>query len=76
MTDEQWVLIAPLITAWKLERVARSATGDPGACDLREVVNAMFYQNRTGCHWELLSARPAGLVGGGLLLHPVAQGRS
>ncbi len=43
-----------MITAWKEERVARSATGDPGACDLREVVNAIFYQNRTGCQWRYL----------------------
>ncbi|WP_327084849.1 transposase [Streptomyces viridochromogenes] len=28
---------------------ARSATGGPGACDLRKIVNAIFYQNRTGC---------------------------
>jgi transposase len=34
--------------------VARSATGDPGSCDLREVVNALFYQNRTGCQWRYL----------------------
>jgi transposase len=42
-------LIEPMITAWKQDRVARSATGDPGSCDLKEVVNAIFYQNRTGC---------------------------
>jgi transposase len=34
--------------------VARSATGDPGSCDLREVVNALLYQNRTGRQWRLL----------------------
>ncbi|CAL9627121.1 hypothetical protein SUDANB15_05962 [Streptomyces sp. enrichment culture] len=52
--DEQWALTEPMITAWKQERVARSATGDPGSCDLREVVNAIFYQNRTGCRWRYL----------------------
>ncbi len=31
LSDEQWALIEPMITAWKQERVARSATGDPGA---------------------------------------------
>nr|WP_241672355.1 transposase [Streptomyces sp. IB2014 016-6] len=46
--------VEPLVTAWKQERVARSATGDPGSCDLREVVNALLYQNRTGCQWRLL----------------------
>lgn len=54
LSDEQWALIEPMITAWKQDRVARSATGDPGSCDLREVVNAIFYQNRTGCQWRLL----------------------
>jgi transposase len=39
---------------WKQDRVARSATGDPGSCDLRDVVNALLYQNRTGCQWRLL----------------------
>ncbi|MFF3851006.1 transposase [Streptomyces sp. NPDC002328] len=52
--NRQWALIEPLVTAWKQERVARSATGDPGSCDLREVVNALLYQNRTGCQWRLL----------------------
>lgn len=54
LTDDQWALIEPVVMAWKLERVARSATGDPGSCDLREVVNALFYQNRTGCQWRYL----------------------
>lgn len=54
LSDEQWSLIEPMITAWKQDRVARSATGDPGSCDLREVVNAIFYQNRTGCQWRYL----------------------
>ncbi len=54
LSDDQWALIEPMVTEWKQERVARSATGDPGSCDLREVVNAMFYQNRTGCQWRLL----------------------
>ncbi|WTH12120.1 transposase [Streptomyces sp. NBC_01578] len=54
LADEQWALIEPVITAWKQERVARSATGDPGGCDLRDVVNAIFYQNRTVCQWRYL----------------------
>lgn len=54
VTDEQWELLRPMIESWKQGRVARSATGDPGSCDLREVVNAIFYQNRTGCQWRYL----------------------
>ncbi|CAL9331124.1 IS5 family transposase ISSco3 [Streptomyces sp. enrichment culture] len=34
--------------------MSRSATGGPGSYDLREVVNAIFYQNRTGCQWRYL----------------------
>ena len=35
---------------------AGGAVGDggPGSYDLREIVNALIYQNRTGCHWRLL----------------------
>jgi len=43
-----------MITACKRDRVARPATGDPGSCDLGEVVNAIFYQNRTGSQWRYL----------------------
>ncbi|MFE2866016.1 IS5 family transposase [Embleya sp. NPDC059259] len=53
LSDQQWALIEPPATAWKQERVARSATGDPGSCDLREVVNALLHHNRTGCRWRL-----------------------
>ncbi|ADI04568.1 transposase [Streptomyces bingchenggensis BCW-1] len=76
LSDEQWALIEPMITAWKQGRVARSATGDAGSCDLREVVNAIFYQNRTGCQWRYLPHDLPGLVGGVLLLRPVARGRA
>ncbi|GAA0659667.1 hypothetical protein GCM10010193_08230 [Kitasatospora atroaurantiaca] len=54
VTDGRWELVRPMIESWKQERVARSATGAPGSCDLREVVNAIFYQNRTGCQWRYL----------------------
>nr|WP_241003082.1 transposase [Streptomyces sp. CB01881] len=52
LSDERWALIEPMITAWKQDRVSRLATGDPGSCDLREIVNAIFHQNRTGCQWR------------------------
>ncbi|MER7922300.1 transposase [Streptomyces sp. NPDC096057] len=54
MSDEQWALVEPMITAWKQDRVSRSETGKPGTCGLREVVNAVFYQNRG--LWVALSA--------------------
>jgi len=47
LTDAQWELIRPLV-----ERERRM--GRPTSTDLREVVNALLYLNRTGCPWRLL----------------------
>jgi len=46
LTDEQWELIEPLIPT--------SSKGRPRKVDLREVVNAIFYQARSGCQWDML----------------------
>jgi putative transposase len=46
VTDEQYVLIEPFLPRPK-------RTGRPPA-DLRRVVNAILYLNRTGCQWRLL----------------------
>jgi transposase len=54
VTDEQWALIGPFLQAWKARRVAVSVSGREGDYDLREIVNAIFYQNRTGCQWAYL----------------------
>jgi transposase len=29
-------------------------SGHEGRYDLREIINALFYQNRTSCQWKLL----------------------
>lgn len=47
LTDEQWQVLQPLLPAAKLG-------GRPRIVDMREVVNTLFYQNRTGCQWDLL----------------------
>jgi putative transposase len=47
LTDEQWQILQPLLPAAK-------PGGRPRTIDLREVVNTLFYQNRTGCQWDLL----------------------
>jgi putative transposase len=47
LTDEQWALIEPLLPPAK-------PGGRPRTVDLREVVNALFYQARTGCQWDFL----------------------
>jgi putative transposase len=46
LSDDQWALLAPLLPRPK-------PTGRPRA-DLRQVCNAIFYLNRTGCQWRLL----------------------
>ena len=47
ISDEAWAEIEP-----HLSRKAR--TGRPRTVDLRRVLNAIRYKNRTGCHWHLL----------------------
>jgi transposase len=45
-------LIEPVITAWKGRH--RSVSGHQGAYAMREIVNAILYQGRTGCQWAYL----------------------
>jgi putative transposase len=47
LTDEQWEVIEPLLPAAK-------PGGRPRTVDLREVVNTLFYQDRTGVQWDYL----------------------
>jgi putative transposase len=46
LSDEQWAIIEPLIP---VNRVGR-----PREVDMREVVNTIFYLNRSGCQWDML----------------------
>lgn len=46
-TDAEWVLLEPL-----LRRSGKM--GRPVKLDLRQIVNALFYWERTGCHWRLI----------------------
>jgi transposase len=52
LSDQQWSLIEPVIRAWKDRH--RSVSGHQGAYAMREVVNAILYQGRTGCQWTYL----------------------
>lgn len=52
LSDEQWSLIEPVITAWKDRH--RSVSGHQGAYAMREIVNSILYQGRTGCQWAYL----------------------
>jgi len=47
LTDDQWAMIEPLLPAAK-------PGGRPRTTDLRDVVNTLLYQNRTGCQYDLL----------------------
>ncbi|MEU2133555.1 IS5 family transposase [Streptomyces sp. NPDC018352] len=52
LTDEQWALIEAVLTAWKNRH--RSVSGHQGRYSMREIVNSILYQSRTGCQWALL----------------------
>jgi transposase len=52
LSDARWVLIEPMLSAW---RAGRAGLGiSPRQHDLREIVNAILYVNRTGIPWEYL----------------------
>ncbi|WP_329461023.1 IS5 family transposase [Streptomyces sp. NBC_01431] len=61
-SDEQWALVEPVVTAWKATHP--SVSGHQGRYEMREIVNAILYQNRGGCQWDLLphDLPPAGAV--------------
>ncbi|SRR5579872_128596 len=47
VTDDQWSVLEPLLPAAK-------PGGRPRKTDLRAVVNALLYLNRSGCQWRML----------------------
>jgi putative transposase len=47
VTDEQWELIELVIPAAK-------PGGRPRGVEMREVINALLYLNRSGCQWDML----------------------
>jgi putative transposase len=46
LSDAQWEIIQPLIPVYR--------RGRPREVNMREVLNTIFYQAKTGCQWELL----------------------
>jgi putative transposase len=50
LTDEQWELIEPLIPKQRRSKKG----GRPRTVDMREVLNTIFYQCRSGCQWDML----------------------
>jgi putative transposase len=47
LSDSEWAQLEPLLPPAKLG-------GRPRTTDLREVLNALFYVDRTGCQWRAL----------------------
>jgi putative transposase len=47
LVDEEWLLIAPLVAQ-------AAGPGRPRTVDIREIVNAILYLNKTGCQWDML----------------------
>src|SRR5664280_1582541 len=54
LSDARWASIEPILTAWRAERAAAGLGLSEPVHDLRELVNAILYVNRTGCAWHLL----------------------
>lgn len=54
LSDAQWALIEPTLTAWRAPRLERKVSDNQPVHELREIVNAILYINRTGCAWEYL----------------------
>ncbi len=48
LTDEQWAIVEPLIPPAKQS----PRGGHPRKVDMREVLNTIFYLNRSGCQWD------------------------
>ena len=47
LSDEEWGIIRPLLPAPK-------GFGHPREVELRKVLNAIFYVQRSGCQWKML----------------------
>jgi transposase len=54
LSDARWALIAPRLTAWRQARTDAGVGGRTASHDLREIVNAILYVNRTGIAWRYL----------------------
>ena len=52
LSDVRWALIGPVVRAWKEQHP--SVSGHQGGYDMREIINAILYQSKTGCQWDYL----------------------
>ena len=49
LIDEEWEILQPVF-----DELEPYTTGRPWTTDLREILNAIFYLNKTGCPWRYL----------------------
>ncbi|MFH9826364.1 IS5 family transposase [Streptomyces bobili] len=55
MSDARWELVEPVLAAWRAERSRHALDiGRPPEHDLREILNAILYVDRTGVLWRYL----------------------
>ncbi|MFK8843672.1 IS5 family transposase [Streptomyces sp. Ac-502] len=55
LSDARWALVEPVLAAWRLERRGRALDfGRPPEHDLRTLMDAILYVNRTGIPWRYL----------------------
>jgi transposase len=52
LSDARWALIEPMLSAWRAQRAGLGIAKIQH--NLREIVNAILYVNRTGIAWEYL----------------------
>jgi transposase len=50
LTDEQWALVSAMMPPAK----QNPRGGRPRKVEMREVLNTLFYLNRSGCQWNML----------------------
>ncbi|MFG2895269.1 IS5 family transposase [Streptomyces sp. NPDC048248] len=55
LSDARWQLIEPVLAAWRFERRGRALDfGRPPEHDLRDIMDAILYVDRTGVQWRYL----------------------
>ncbi|MGQ7754280.1 IS5 family transposase [Streptomyces sp. WC2508] len=55
LSDARWELIEPVLAAWRFERRGRALDfGRPPEHDLRDIMDAILYVDRTGVQWRYL----------------------
>ncbi|MDX2565517.1 IS5 family transposase, partial [Streptomyces sp. TX20-6-3] len=55
LSDARWELIEPVLAAWRLERRSKALHfGRPPEHNLRDIMDAILYVDRTGVQWRYL----------------------